>query len=138
MATKTSSKTATRKPAAARGAPAARKPATAAAKTKLPKQKLKDDVAPAVKPTPPDSKPASDTGRSSSREAESISLIDRKIPRKKAEDGEVKPKRAVLPPISRIRCSLEPPPAQRAAARSEERRVGKGRRARSAARVASR
>src|SRR5262245_51764470 len=116
MATKTSSKTATRKPAAARGAPAARKPATAAAKTKLPKQKLKDDVAPAVKPTPPDSKPASDTGRSSSREAESISLIDRKIPRKKAEDGEVKPKRAVLPPISRIRSSLEPPPAQRAAA----------------------
>src|SRR5262245_63193819 len=110
MATKTSSKTATRKPAA-RGTPA-RKPGTAAAKPKLPKQKLKDDVAPAIKPsTPPDSKPASDTGRSSSREAESVSLIDRKKPSKRTEDGEVKPKRAVLPPISRIRASLEPPPA---------------------------
>jgi translation initiation factor IF-2 len=109
MATKTSSKTATRKPAA-RGTGAARKPA-AAAKTKLPKQKLKDDVAPAAKPrTPPTSKSAPDTARPSSREAESVSLIDRKKPGKKAEDGEVKSKRAVLPPISRIRASLETPP----------------------------
>jgi translation initiation factor IF-2 len=109
MATKTSSKTATRKPAA-RGTPAARKPA-AAAKTKLPKQKLKDDVAPAAKPrTPPPSKSAPETARRPSREAESISLIDRKKPSKKAEDSEVKPKRAVLPPISRIRASLETPP----------------------------
>src|SRR5262249_47520480 len=111
MATKTSSKTAARK-TAVRGTPAARKPAIGAAKTKLPKQKLKDDVAPAVKPnTPPDSKPAPDTARSSSREAESVSLIDRKRPSKKAEDGEPKSKRAVLPPISRIRASLETPPA---------------------------
>jgi translation initiation factor IF-2 len=109
MATKTSSKTATRKPAA-RGTGATRKPA-AAAKTKLPKQKLKDDVAPAAKPrTPPASKSAPDTARVSSREAESVSLIDRKKPSKKAEDAEVKPKRAVLPPISRIRASLETPP----------------------------
>jgi len=111
MATKTSSKTATRKPAA-RGTPAARKPAAAAAKTKLPKQKLKDDVAPAAKPrTAPASKPAAAPARPSSREAESVSLIDRKRPTKKAEDGEVKPKRTVLPPISRIRASLETPPA---------------------------
>src|SRR5262249_12103905 len=45
---------------------------------------------------------------------ESISLIDRKRPAKKSPDGEVKPKRTVLPPISRIRASLEaaakPPP----------------------------
>jgi translation initiation factor IF-2 len=110
MATKTSSKTATRK-TAARGTGAARKPAAAAAKTKLPKQKLKDDVAPAAKPrTPPASKSAPDTARASSREAESVSLIDRKKPIKKAEDGEVKSKRAVLPPISRIRASLETPP----------------------------
>ena len=109
MATKTSSKTATRKPAA-RGTAAARKPA-AAAKTKLPKQKLKEDVAPPAKPrTPSLSKSAPETDRPSTREAESVSLIDRKKPSKKTEDSEVKPKRAVLPPISRIRASLETPP----------------------------
>jgi translation initiation factor IF-2 len=109
MATKTSSKTATRKPAA-RGTAAARKPA-AAAKTKLPKQKLKEEVAPRAKPrTPSLSKSAPETDRPSSREAESVSLIDRKKPSKKTEDSEVKPKRAVLPPISRIRASLETPP----------------------------
>src|SRR6266567_7671165 len=108
MATKTSSKTATRKPAA-RGTAAARKPA-APAKAKLPKQKIKEDVTPAAKAgTPPLSKSAPETSRPSTREAESVSLIDRKKPSKKAEDGEVKPKRAVLPPISRIRASLETP-----------------------------
>ncbi len=110
MATKTSSKTATRKPAA-RGTAAASKPA-ARAKAKLPKQKIKDDVAPAAKPrTPSPSKSAPDTARPSSREAESVSLIDRKRPSKKVEDGDVKPKRTVLPPISRIRASLESPPS---------------------------
>jgi translation initiation factor IF-2 len=110
MATKTSSKTATRKPAA-RGTAAASKPA-AAAKAKLPKRKIKEDVAPAAKPrTLPPSKSAPDTARPSSREAESVSLIDRKRPSKKTEEGEVKPKRAVLPPISRIRASLETPPS---------------------------
>jgi translation initiation factor IF-2 len=109
MATKTSSKTATRKPAA-RGTAAARKPA-APAKAKLPKQKIKEDVASAAKPgTPPLSKSAPETAGPSTREAESVSLIDRKKPSKKAEAGEVKPKRAVLPPISRIRASLETPP----------------------------
>src|SRR5215475_1372570 len=100
MATKTSSKTATRKPGA-HGSAAARKPG-AAAKTKLPKQKLKDDVAPEAKPrTPPPSKSGPDTARPTNREAETVSLIDRKKPRKKGEGSEVKPKRDVLPPISR-------------------------------------
>lgn len=108
MATKTSSKTATRKPAA-RGTAAARKPVTAA-KAKLPKQKIKENVPPAAKSgTPPPLKPAADTARPSTREAESVSLIDRKKPSKKAEDSAVKPKPAVLPPISRIRASLETP-----------------------------
>src|SRR5438477_3735169 len=108
MATKTSSKTATRKQAA-RGTAAARKPA-AAAKTKLPKQKLKEDVAPGAKPrTSPPSKSAPETARAPGHEAESVSLIDRKKPSKKAEDDEPKPKRDVLPPISRIRASLETP-----------------------------
>jgi translation initiation factor IF-2 len=110
MATKTSSKTATRKPATRGTAAAARKPA-AAAKAKPPKQKIKEDVAPAAKSrTPPLSKAAPETARPSTHEAESVSLIDRKKPGKKAEDGEVKPKRTVLPPISRIRASLETPP----------------------------
>src|SRR5437762_5141027 len=108
MATKTSSKTATRKQAA-RGTAAARKPA-AAAKTKLPKQKLKEDVAPGAKPrTSPPSKSAPETARAPGHEAESVSLIDRKKPSEKAEDDEPKPKRDVLPPISRIRASLETP-----------------------------
>src|ERR1043166_4722842 len=108
MATKTSSKTATRKPAA-RGTAAALKPA-AAAKTKLPKQKLKEDVAATpAKPGPPPPPKSAETARPLSREAESVSLIDRKKPRKKAAEGEAKPKRDVLPPISRIRASLETP-----------------------------
>src|SRR5437016_14405579 len=108
MATKTSSKTATRKPVA-RGTAAASKP-TAAAKTKLPKQKIREDVAPGAKShTAPPSKSGPETARPSTREAESVSLIDQKKPSKKAEDSEVKPKRAVLPPISRIRASLETP-----------------------------
>jgi len=110
MATKTSSKTATRKPTA-RGTAAARKPA-ATAKTKLPKQEIKEDVAPPAKPrTASLSKSAPETARPSTREAESVSLIDRKKPAKKIEDGEAKPKRTVLPPISRIRASLETAPA---------------------------
>src|SRR5881227_3582 len=44
-------------------------------------------------------------------EIESVSLIDKKKARKKAEETEVKPKRQVLPPISRIRASLETPVA---------------------------
>ena len=107
MATKTSSKTATRKPAA-RGTAAARKPAISA-KTKLPKQKIKEEVEQAGKPATP-AKSAPETPRPRIREAESVSLIDRKKPGKKTEDGEAKPKRAVLPPISRIRASLETPP----------------------------
>src|SRR4029077_20710568 len=46
---------------------------------------------------------------------ETVSLIDRKRPAKKSQDSEIKTKRTVLPPISRIRASLEatskPPPA---------------------------
>src|SRR5947199_1278508 len=119
MATKTSSKTATRKPAAHAAArkTTARKP-VAAPKTKLLKKELKRDVAaehahaaaPAKSRTlPPKADPR--TTPPPSREAESVSLIDRKKPRKKAEDDEVKAKRDVLPPISRIRASLETPPA---------------------------
>ena len=109
MATKKGSKTATRKPAAdtAERKTTARQP-VATPKTKLLKKEPKRDAAP--EPTKsrtlsPKTEPQIAPARS--HEHESVSLIDRKKPRKKAEDGEVKPKRAVLPPISRIRASLE-------------------------------
>jgi translation initiation factor IF-2 len=113
MATKTSSKTATRKGAADARKTTARKPA-AAPKTKLLKKELKRDIGPehahAVAPAksrtlPPKAEPR--TTPPPGREADSVSLIDRKKTHKKTEDGEVKTKRDVLPPISRIRASLE-------------------------------
>ena len=115
MATKTGSKTATRKPAP-KAFEAARKPAAAEKqvaepKLKGPKKKETDQTAAAaapakagtVSPQKTEPQPASATAH----EQESISLIDRKKPRKKAEDGEPKARRDILPPISRIRASLE-------------------------------
>src|SRR5882724_9460633 len=117
MARKTGSKTANRKPAAhaaARKTTAAAKP-LAAPKSKAPKKELKRDVAPAsaaatvagksrvISPQESESRSAPAPGH----EVESVSLIDRKKSRKKTEDAEPKTKRDVLPPISRIRASLE-------------------------------
>jgi translation initiation factor IF-2 len=117
MATKTGSKTASRKPAAhaaARKTTAAHKP-VAAGKSRVPKKELKRDVAPAsahatsagksrvISPKQSEPRSAPPPGH----EVESVSLIDRKKPRKKTEEGEPKTRRAVLPPISRIRASLE-------------------------------
>ena len=117
MATKISSKTAARKPAS-RKTPAAHKPA-AAPTAKVPKKKLKTDVGPAHTDATAPAKPraaetssgklARQTAPASGHEAERVSLIEKKQPRKKAEDGEVKTKSDVLPPISRIRASLETP-----------------------------
>jgi translation initiation factor IF-2 len=115
MGTKTSSKTATRKPAADTAArkTTAREP-VAAPKTKVLKKEAKRDVgrehpdaaaSAKSRTVSPKTEPQGTSARS--HEHESISLIDRKKPRKKAEDSEVKPKRDVLPPISRIRASLE-------------------------------
>ena len=119
MATRISSKTAARKPAS-RKTPSAHKPA-AAPTAKVPKKKLKTDVGPAhtdaVAPAKPraaetsSGKLARQTAPASGHEAERVSLIEKKQPRKKAEDGEVKTKSDVLPPISRIRASLETPTA---------------------------
>src|SRR6266446_6998625 len=108
MATKTSSKTATRKPAARKIAP---KPA--APKAGISKKKSETDAesthknvatpAKARTQQPASAKPVPQTLR---HEVERVSLIDKEKAGKKAE-GEVKPKRQVLPPISRIRASLE-------------------------------
>jgi translation initiation factor IF-2 len=119
MATKTSSKTASRKPApkafgATRKTAAAPKPA-AAPKSKVPKKESKSGVPQGSVAATAASKsrglPAQESEPVSApalgHEVESVSLIDRKKPRKKTEDGEPKTRRDVLPPISRIRASLE-------------------------------
>jgi len=118
MATKTSSKSTARKvPAQAgtRKTTAAAKPPTTA-KSKVPKKELKSDASQgsttataAAKPhiiPPPASEPRSSPAPG--HEVESVSLIDRKKTRKKTENAEAKTKSNVLPPISRIRASLEP------------------------------
>src|ERR1043166_1716666 len=106
MATKTSSKTASRKPAAhaaARKTTAAHKPAVAS-KSKVPEKELKSDVprgrAPATAPAklrvipPQESEPR--PAPAPTHEVESVSLIDRKKSRKKTEDVELKTRRDVL------------------------------------------
>ena len=112
MATKTSSKTATRKAApsaAGRKTTAPEKPADVAPKAKLPRKGSAAPAEPAASATQ-QSQPEHATPH-----PETVSLIDRKRPAKKSQDGETKTKRTVLPPISRIRASLEatskPPPA---------------------------
>jgi translation initiation factor IF-2 len=112
MATKTSSKIATRKAvpsAAGRKTTAPEKPGDVAAKAKLPKKGAAapgEPTASATEQSQPEHAPAN---------PETVSLIDRQRPAKKSQDAEIKTKRTVLPPISRIRASLEatakPPPA---------------------------
>src|SRR5437773_2522834 len=115
MATKTSSKTATRKPAARKTA-AAQKPA-GAERPKVSTKKLETEAGsarvkagPPVTPhaqQPPTPKGAPQTTSSPRHEVERVSLIDKKKPRKKEEGGAAKTKRDLLPPISRIRASLD-------------------------------
>src|SRR6266513_2264286 len=118
MATKTSSKTTARKPAARKTA-AAHKPT--APKVRASKKKLEPDAesatAQATRPAesraqqPSPEKLPPQVAPAPRHDVESISLIEKKKPRKKAEDRDVKTKREVLPPISRIRASLETPAA---------------------------
>src|SRR2546430_11813602 len=119
MATKTSSKPAARKPATRKTAAVHKPPAPSV--SRVSKKKLKTDAEPQhggagapVKPRAAEAssaKAARQTAPAPRSEAESVSLIDTKKPRKKTEDDEVKTKREVLPPISRIRASLEAPGA---------------------------
>ncbi len=130
MATKTSGKTATRKPAAkgfaaGRKTTAAQKPAVVAPKVKPQKKGLETEGAPETTASEKQRTERSeklDVSKKAPPHPESVSLIDRKKPGKKAPDVGVKTKRTVLPPISRIRASLEstavsakttsPPPGQ--------------------------
>jgi translation initiation factor IF-2 len=116
MATKTKSKTATKKPATHKPAKAvvSHKPAP---KVKVEKKTRVEseakpsqphDAAPAKKTSPhPEPETKAQPRPSLRRDVETVSLIEEKKPRKKSDDGELKKKSAVLPPISRIRASLE-------------------------------
>ena len=121
MPTKTTIKKAARKPTAGKAVKPAVSHKSAASKAKAAKS---DKVALPAKPArahaAPAKSPASPEATAPSTPAprpviESVSLIDEKKPRKKHEDSAVKG--AVLPPISRIRASLEspsiPPKAER-------------------------
>src|SRR5207302_3477853 len=97
METKTSSKTATRRPATPAGArktTAAPKPAVES-KSKVQKKKLAEETASAAakSPTPPPQKSEARGTPAPAYEHESVSLIDKKKPRKKAEDGKQKTNR---------------------------------------------
>src|SRR5437016_1671061 len=116
MATKTKAKTAAKKPVAHKPVATHK---SAPAKAQVPKKKVEVHPKPAHAPPPakapvhraaqdrPNAKPG-DTQR---QRVESVSLIDKKHPQKKTADGEIKKKTTVLPPISRIRASLEAPTA---------------------------
>src|SRR6267378_8415401 len=111
MATKTKAKTAAKKSVAHKPV-ATHKPAPA--KAKIPKKKIE-----ALKSAPPvapahhvaEEKAQPKPSASHRPAVESVSLIDKKHPQKRAADGEIKKKTTVLPPISRIRASLEAPTA---------------------------
>jgi translation initiation factor IF-2 len=114
MATKTKSKTATKKSVAHKPV-AKHKPAPAKDKTKKVEAHPKPAHAPAPAKAPvhraAEEKPAPKASAGHRPSVESVSLIDKKHPEKKAADGEIKKKSTVLPPISRLRASLEPPTA---------------------------
>src|SRR5262245_2982657 len=113
MATKTSSKTATRRPATPAGprkTTAGPKPAVEP-KSKVQKKKLAEETASASaaakSPTRPPQKSEARRTPAPAYEHESVSLIDKKKSRKKAEEDKPKTNRDILPPISRIRASLD-------------------------------
>jgi len=107
MPTKTTIKKAVRKPTAGKTVKPAASKAKAAKSDKVapPAKPARDHVAPAKGPASPEATaPPTPAPRPV---IESVSLIDEKKPRKKREDSAVKG--VVLPPISRIRASLEGP-----------------------------
>jgi translation initiation factor IF-2 len=115
MATKTKAKTAAKKSVAHKSV-ATHKPAPAKDKGK---KKVEAHPKPAHAPAPakapvhraPEEKPHPKPVTGHRPSVESVSLIDKKHPQKKTADGEVKKKTTVLPPISRLRASLEAPTA---------------------------
>jgi translation initiation factor IF-2 len=127
MPTKTTIKKAARKPTADK---TLKSPAS---KAKAKSDKIASPAKPARAAAAPEKSPASPEATAPSTPAprpvvESVSLIDEKKPRQKREEGALKG--VVLPPISRIRASLEapsiPPRAERTAAPDAETDAHKG------------
>jgi len=116
MATKTKAKTAAKKSAAHKPVATHK---SSPAKAQVPKKKVEVHPKPAHPPPPAkapvhraaEEKPHAKPGDAHRPPVESVSLIDKKHPQKKTADGEIKKKTTVLPPISRIRASLEAPTA---------------------------
>src|SRR6266513_2414850 len=116
MATKTKAKTAAKKSAAHKPVATHK---SAPAKAKVSKAKVEAHPKPAHAPAhakapvhrASEEKPHPKPGTGHRPAVESVSLIDKKHPQKKTADGEIKKKTSVLPPISRIRASLEAPTA---------------------------
>ena len=116
MATKTKAKTAAKKPVAHKPVATHK---SAPAKAQVPKKKVEVHPKPAHAPPPAkapvhraaEEKPHAKPGDAHRPPVESVSLIDKKHPQKKTADGDIKKKTTVLPPISRIRASLEAPTA---------------------------
>ncbi len=116
MATKTKAKTAAKKSAAHKPVATHK---SSPAKAQVPKKKVEVHPKPAHPPPPAkapvhraaEEKPHAKPGDAHRPPVESVSLIDKKHPQKKTADGEIKKKTSVLPPISRIRASLEAPTA---------------------------
>jgi translation initiation factor IF-2 len=107
MPTKTTTKKAARKPTAGKTLKSAASKAKAAKSDKVasPLKPARTQAAAAKSPASPETTaPSTPAPRPIT---ESVSLIDEKKPRQKREDGAVKG--VVLPPISRIRASLEAP-----------------------------
>jgi translation initiation factor IF-2 len=118
MPIKTTSKTPARKPAAPKTAKASAAPKPAAVKAKiaapakkaeLPSKPARTHV-PATKLHAAPEAAAKTELKPARRDVESVSLIDEKKPHKKSQDGEAKKRATILPPISRIRASMEAPP----------------------------
>src|SRR5437899_1283573 len=111
MATKTKAKTAAKKSAAHKPVATHK---SAPAKAQGPKKKVEAHAPPPAKAPvhrAAEEKPHAKPGAAHRPPVESVSLIDKKHPQKKTADGEIKKKTTVLPPISRIRASLEAPTA---------------------------
>src|SRR5438270_1849668 len=116
MATQTKAKTAAKKSVAHKPVATHK---SAPGKAEVPKKKVEVHPKPANPPPPAkapvhraaEEKPHAKPGDAHPPPVESVSLIDKKRPQKKTADGEIKKKTTVLPPISRIRASLEAPTA---------------------------
>jgi len=111
MATKTKAKTAAKKSVAHKPVATHK---SAPAKAQVPKKKVEAHAPPPAKAPvhrAAEEKPHAKPGAAHRPPVESVSLIDKKHPQKKTADGEIKKKTTVLPPISRIRASLEAPTA---------------------------